>query len=178
LTISNNSQVKKHRKVSFQICVLNLFFSNTIFIIRFFTICINLHLISLQLSLNSIHLTFNLIEFKSNFWIEIDFKWIGIEFNPRCMQCYSTFTFTCKLTFTKSFLHQRINLSSHVVHSIPKPKFVISGPLRMVKAYYSDPLCVVTLYYFYGWSFFNLNHVKITKDFHNVLHIMVKPNPR
>jgi len=37
-----------------------------------------------------------------------------------------------------------------------------------VKAHYSDPLCVVTLYYFFGWSFLNLNHVKITKYFHNV----------
>jgi len=33
---------------------------------------------------------------------------------------------------------------------------------------YGDPLCVITLYSFYRWSFFNLNHVKTTKDFHNV----------
>jgi hypothetical protein len=37
-----------------------------------------------------------------------------------------------------------------------------------VKAHHSDPLCVVTLYCFFGWSFLNLNHVKTTKDFHNV----------
>jgi hypothetical protein len=48
----------------------------------------------------------------------------------------------------------------------------------MVKANYDDPLCVVTLYCFFGWSFLNLNHVKTTKYFHNFLHIMVKHNPK
>jgi hypothetical protein len=37
-----------------------------------------------------------------------------------------------------------------------------------VKAHYNDPLYVVTLCCFSRWSFFNLNHVKTTKDFHNV----------
>jgi hypothetical protein len=39
--------------------------------------------------------------------------------------------------------------------------------LRM-KAHYGDPFCVVTYYYFFEWSFLNLNPIKSTKEVHNV----------
>jgi hypothetical protein len=38
----------------------------------------------------------------------------------------------------------------------------------MVKAHYTNPICVITLYRFSQWSFLNLNHVKTTKKIHNV----------
>jgi hypothetical protein len=39
---------------------------------------------------------------------------------------------------------------------------------KKVKAHYGDSFYVVTLYYFFKWSFLNLNYVKNAKRIHNV----------
>jgi hypothetical protein len=46
-----------------------------------------------------------------------------------------------------------------------------------VKAHYNDPLYVIILYCFSRWSFLSLNHIKVSKDFHNVFTYHDKAQP-
>jgi hypothetical protein len=59
-----------------------------------------------------------------------------------------------------------LNVTFHVYVNFMT--FGFKGSTFGVKTHYNDPLRVITLDYFSRWSFKFFNHVKTTKDFHNV----------